>query len=208
MLRDINVDRGLLVAEKGYSEAALARAFSDDVDLDLDICTLEELKRWQSDIAIPYAGTHAVILPAPFAWVVDGSRNPDSLARLYRRGLTYQQAVDRWEFMYVNFWKREPPVDSLDALIEKQATDIMRHSRGEAIISVRDVRLRDDKRVVMRRAEVPSYSTAELAGFVEFPEFIFFAVLFTPLYVERRNTRKLEYLLRKVIPGTVRMGKA
>lgn len=204
MLQDIRVDRGILVTQTGYSEAALARAFRDDVDLDLDVFTLEELQQWQSSLAIPFVGPHAVILPSPFAWVVDGSRDPNSLALLYRRGLTYQQAVERWEYMYVNFWKRTTPVDSLDALLDKQAADLREHSRGDAVVAVTDMKLRDRERTVVRRAELPQYATAELTGFVEFPDFIFFAVLFTPLYVERRNRRKLEYLLRKIIPGNVK----
>src|SRR6266545_6783308 len=40
MLRDTEVNRGVLVSSSGYTDAALTRAYRDDVDLDLDVATL------------------------------------------------------------------------------------------------------------------------------------------------------------------------
>jgi len=57
---------------------------------------------------------------------------------------------------------------------------------------------------MVRRAAVPSYPSLEITGFVQFTNFIFFAVLFTPPEIERRNTRKLEYVLAKVLPMHIR----
>jgi hypothetical protein len=70
----------------------------------------------------------------------------------------------------------------------------------DAVISVRNVAARRGWRACVRRADIPKYPSAEITGFVEFPHAIFFAVLFTPLVVERRNVRKLEYILSKVLP--------
>jgi hypothetical protein len=203
LLRDTNVDRGIMVSASGYSEGAFTRAFRDDVDLDLDVLTLEELKRWQADGALPYAGRNAVAVSTPFGWVVDGQRVPGCLARLYCRGLTFEQAALNQEFMYVNLWDRRAPVDSIEALLAKQEVDIRGHAPG-AVISVREVPVSVGHRGCIRRADIAGYPTAEITGFVEFPDSIFFAVLFTLLVVERRNTRKLEYLLKRVLPLSVR----
>jgi hypothetical protein len=52
------------------------------------------------------------------------------------------------------------------------------------------------------------YPTTEITGFVEFPKSVFFVVLFTPLVAERRNVRKLEYMLKKVLPISIRQSAA
>jgi hypothetical protein len=205
LLRDVRVDRGVMVSASGYTEAALTRAFRDDVDLDLDVFTLDDFKRWQAAGAIPYAGRNAALLPAPLGWVVDIERpvRGAPLARLYRRGLTFLEAAHRREFMYVNIWDRRPPVDNLDALLEDQLLTI-RGVNPDAVVTVRSVGAQRGWRACVRRADIPEYPTAEITGFVEFPDAIFFAVLFTPLEVERRNVRKLEYILKKVLPMSVR----
>jgi len=207
LLRDAKLERGLMVSASGYSAAALTRAFRDDVDVDLDVFTLDEFRQWQAAGALPYAGRNAVLLSAPFGWAVDGQRVQNCLARLYRRGLTFEQAARHQEFMYVNLWDRRRPVDSLDALLAKQEADIRRHA-PDAVISVRDVPASLGHRGCIRRADIAGYPTAEITGFIEFPKSIFFAVLFTPLVVERRNTRKLEYMLKKVLPISVRQNAA
>lgn len=203
LLHDTGVNRGVIVSSSGYTEAALTRAYRDDVDLDLDVATLDEFKQWQAPLGIPYAGENAVIMPAPFAWAVDGQRRPGLFAMLYRRGLTLEVAARNREFMYINLWERCPPADSLEALLESQARDIREHS-PDALLSVREFRVKRGSRACIRRADIPRYPAAEITGFVEFTRFIFFAVMFTPLVVERRNTRKLEYLLQRVIPASVR----
>ena len=202
LLSDVEVDRGVLICPAGYTDAALTRAFRDDVDLDLDILTLEEFKKWQGPGALPYAGDHGVVMPAPLGWVIDADRAPGVLARLYRRGLAFEQALSRSEFMYVNIWQRTPPTDSLDALLAKQERDILAASPGAAI-TMRSIDVRRGLRGCVRRADIPGYPTAELTGFVEFDGFILFVVLFTPLTVERRNVRKLEHLLSQVIPFNI-----
>lgn len=207
LLHDIQVQRGIIVSASGYTEAALARAFRDDVDLDLDVFTLDEFRQWQAAVAIPYAGRNAVLVPAPFGWAVDGERFPHALARLYRRGVSFEEAANLSEFMYVNLWDRHPPVDSLEALLAKQEQDIRSHA-PDAAIGVLDAPTGAGYRGCIRRADIVGYPTAEITGFIEFPKVIFFSVLFTPLVVERRNVRKLEYLLQKVLPISVRHNTA
>ncbi|HYS54677.1 MAG TPA: restriction endonuclease [Thermoanaerobaculia bacterium] len=203
LLDDISVDRGMMVSPNGYTPAALDRAFRDDVDLDLEILSLAELQVWQAEGAIPYAGRNAVLLPSPFGWIIDGQRRSGMLARLYRRGLPFEEAAEMREWMYVNLWDRTGAVDSLEALLAKQSADI-HESSPEAIIHVDDIQNDGGRRICIRTADIPGYPATEITGFAEFANSIFFAVLFTPPAVERRNRRKLEYLLRKVQPIHVR----
>lgn len=104
--------------------------------------------------------------------------------------------------MYINFWDRGT-VWSLDHLLAQQSAEI-RDTDHDAIIHVEELETRPDARLVLRRAEIANYPTAEITGFAEFEAFIFFAVLFTPLAIERRNVRKLEYILRNILPISFR----
>lgn len=205
LLADVDAPRGIMVSGKGYTRAAVDRAFRDDVDLDLEICSLEAYKEWQVPGAIPYSGRNAVLLPAPLGWLVDAKRRSGTLAYLYRRGLTLEDAGHQREFMDVNLSDRRSPGDTLDALVGEQNADLLSDC-PEATITVDAASLRDGTRTCIRRADVPSYPSLEITGFVEFPSVIFFAVLFTPANVERRNVRKLEYLLQSVMPISVRHG--
>jgi len=63
---------------------------------------------------------------------------------------------------------------------------------------------RADAKTIIRLAEVPDYPTPEYTGFVEFVDFIFFAVLFTTPEMSKRNIGKLREILRTVLPLEVR----
>lgn len=205
MLNDVRVGRGLMITNLGYSDAALARAHRDDVDLDLDVLTLDEFREWQASGGIPFAGRNGIVLPAPIGWVLDATGQRDPLARLYRRGLTFAQAYDLGEFMYVNIWDRRPPVETLEQLLEKQRIDILRKF-PDAVITVSDFVARRNGRTCLRRTEIATYPSAEITAFAEFETGILFVVLFTPLAVERRNVRKLEYVIAKCVPAHIEHG--
>jgi len=200
LLRDIDVQRGIMISEAGYTSAAYQRAFADDVDLDLDIFSLAEFKQWQAALGIPYSGSQGVILPPPLGWVVDITRRADALAWLYQRGLSFDEAWKRKECMYVSISHRRPPVESLDELLEFQAKRVLKAVEDGKITSVTFPQLRTDARCAIRHFEAPHYPTVEITGFVEFSQFVFFVVLFTPLVVQRRDVRKLEQLMRRVLP--------
>lgn len=65
MLNDAEAHKGILITQKGYSQAAINRAHYDQLDLDLDILNFNDLKQFQGVAAIPYAGINAVLIPAP-----------------------------------------------------------------------------------------------------------------------------------------------
>ena len=105
--------------------------------------------------------------------------------------------------MYINFWDRKKSGQSLDDLI-KIHEDEFKEFFPKAEISYRETIKRKDARTLIRVVEIESYPTPEITGFVEFESFIFFCVLFTPEEVAKKNIRKLENILSKVIPIQVR----
>jgi tetratricopeptide (TPR) repeat protein len=55
----------------------------------------------------------------------------------------------------------------------------------------------------IRIADIDSYPCLEVTGFVHFDEFIFYAVLFTPIELLEKNIRKLQYMLSVCQPGKI-----
>ena len=202
MMNDLGVDRGMMISPKGYSKAAYERAYYDEIDVDLDIFSLAEFKAWQSAGGIPYAGSNGMLMPAPIGWVLEATPLKGVLAALYGRGHDFQSAFKKSEYMYVNFWNRDDDVHNLDLLLDKQAQDIL-SIHSDSKIHISDFAHREDARTCLRRAEIPSYPTAEFTAFAEFDLFILYIVMFSPLVLERKNLRKLEYVVQKSVPVKV-----
>ncbi|MCH7760412.1 restriction endonuclease [candidate division TA06 bacterium] len=199
LLRDVSAHKGVMISTEGYSQAAINRAHYDDLDLELDILNFKELGQFHAFGAITYAGGHGVLLPAPFGWVIDGTRRKGIVACLYQRGLDLEAAGSAREWMYINFWSKDETASDLESLFKHQEGYLRKQFPG-AEIQYADTVKRSDAKTKLRILNVVSYPTPEYTGFVEFEKFIFFCVLFTPKELEKKNLRKLSYILRRVLP--------
>jgi hypothetical protein len=103
------------------------------------------------------------------------------------------------EWMYLNFWHKDAAASDLDGLLRLQADTLK-----DGVLTYLPGVERTDARTAIRLAEVPGYLTPEYTGFVEFDDFVFFAVLFTTPEMSKRNLRKLREILRTVMPVNVR----
>lgn len=200
---DIGAHKGVMVSLNGYTKAAANRAHHDDSDIELDVLPFGELKLFQAFGALPYVGGYGVALPAPFGWIIDGSRPKGDIAALYQRGFDLEQAQRVNEWMYVNFWIREGEVNTLEKLLVQQESYMLSHY-PQAKIDYRD----GPERITRIRCfEGKSYPAPEYTGFVEFDHFIFFCVMYTPRAFANRNLRKLTSILRSVVPFTINSQK-
>jgi hypothetical protein len=207
MLDDIEAHKGILITQVGYSQAAIKRAHYDQHDIDLDILNYEDLKDLQGEGAIPYSGNNGVLMPAPLGWVIDGKRRQGCVATLYQRGLTLEEAGKHKEWMYINFSQKTSETKTAEEVAELQDKGI-REDFPDAKITYLPTIKRKDARTLLRRIDISTYPTPEYTGFVEFDDFVFFAVLFTPVELAKRNIRKLEYIMAKVLPLGVRHSTA
>lgn len=207
MLNDVEAHKGILITQQGYSEAAINRAHYDQIDLELDILNFKDLKHLQGEIAIPYAGNNVVLMPAPLGWVIDAKRQSGFVAALYQRGLTIEEAYKQNEWIYINFWEKSPKAKTIEELTKLQE-EKLRERFPDVQISYLPTIKRPGAQILLRKANIPSYTALEYTGFVEFKDFIFFAVLFTPVEIAKRNIRKLEYVMAKVIPGKIQENTA
>ena len=175
MMADVEAHRGILISTNGYSKTAVVRAHNEvNQDVELDVFSLEELKHFQSELAVPFSGKVGVVLESPFGWVIDATRRNGAVAYLYQRGNDLAAAGNAKEWMYINFWQRQTPDQDLDHVLQLQAKTL-----HNAKLTYLPGVVRPDAKTLIRLAEVPGYPTPEYTGFVEFNDFIFFAVLFT-----------------------------
>jgi GNAT superfamily N-acetyltransferase len=206
LTRDVEAHTGMMVALEGYTPAAVKRAHNDDVDMILDVLNFEELKIFQGFAAFPYSGDRGVSIAAPFGWIVDATQRPGMVATLYERGLTFEDAARNNEFMYVAFWdKRNNEVNSIDALLKHQEGYMLEGSPDAEILLLeraRNRRVGAETRI--RRFKKNTYPTPEYTGFVDFEDFIFMCVLFTPESLERKNLRKLRCVIGDAFPMKVK----
>jgi hypothetical protein len=161
--------------------------------------TVVELKQFQAFAAFPYAGDNGVLLTAPFGWVVDGTNRKEGVATLYQRGYDLKAAYHAKEWMYVNFWAKDSTASSLGELIKHQEA-YLRADFPTAKITYLNSPKRKSSETMIRCFVEQTYPATEYTGFVEFKDFIFFCVLFSPPELANRNVRKLEHVLRTVMP--------
>jgi len=204
---DVNASKGVLISLKGHSHAATSRAYNDDSSIELDVLNFSELKQFQAHAALPFAGDNGVFLMAPFGWIVDGTKIGGAVATLYQRGYDLNKAGRAKEWMYVNFWAKDATASTLDALIKHQDDGMLKDFPG-AIITYQEGPRREMGTTKIRYVIEQSYPAHEYTGFVEFDQFIFFCVLFTPPELAARNLRKLEYVLSTVMPFGVKRAAA
>lgn len=194
-LEDVGADKGIIVSEKGFTPAAISRAHKGKDDIEVDILSLAELQQFQSQGAFPYAGDSALALTAPFGWVIDGTRRGFTPVVLYRRGISFEEATGKEkEWMYIQFWRKQTEVDTLENLIGAQNESLIDQDE-RAIINVSEV-----EGLMVRQAFLPSYPTPEITVFREFWWFIAFAVVYCPECYVERDTKKAVTMLKEAIP--------
>lgn len=196
MVEDIEAHQGVLITQKGFSQAAINRAYYGNNKVELDIINFDDLKEFQSFNALPYAGHFAVIIPAPFGWVLDLKDKINSFATIHQRGLTLKDAQKKNEWMYMQFWKIDTPSFGIDKLIEIQNKNILEVDPNTKFSYNSAVKRHDDLKTKIRIADVSKYPLLEVTGFIQFEEYIIFIVLFTPRELFNKNLRKLQYLLK------------
>jgi tetratricopeptide (TPR) repeat protein len=194
MVEDVEAHQGILITQKGFSKAAINRAYYGNHKVELDIINFDELSKFQSTTALPYSGHFAVIVPAPFGWVLDLENKINSFATLHQRGLTLKQAQKRKEWMYMDFWKTDNP--NIDYLIEIQNRNILTIDPNAVLTYNSLVKRNDGLRTKIRIADIKAYPALEVTGFIQFEKHILFIILFTPKELLSKNLRKLQYLLK------------
>lgn len=203
MVHDIGADQGIIVTPKGYSKAAINRAYYGSSEIELDILNFDELLRFQGFGGITYSGKYGALLPSPFGWIVDGARTGFAIATLYQRGLTLEKAMKRGEWIYMNIFHYDKNIKNLDELIDYQE-EATKSSNPLATFEYGDSVIRHDaQKTIIRKIIRVENPLHEYTGFVDFNTHCVFCVLLTPEELKKKNIRKLEYVIETLLPINV-----
>lgn len=202
MLRDVGCDRGIIITNNGFTSSAENLAFYGDDDIDLDILSLSNLREFQGIGAIPYSGKLGLLVRSPLGWVTDAKSREGLIASFYQRGLSFEQALERREFMYMNFWHLKDQ-ESLDDLLQVQEANLgLFYPDGFRIAYSSIVGGRNG---VMKLREVELFGKGhlEISGFLVIDQCVVFGVMHTPRLRKTKNLRKLIHLLTLALPAEV-----
>ena len=202
-LEDVEATHGLLVTKRGYSEAAINRAYYGPHSLELDVLNFDDLLENQGLLAIPYSGKASIMLPTPFGWVIDNTRQLEYPACLYQRGSDLKKAQENLEWMYLNFWHKDEKVSSISKLVEMQNETMEACYTNLCINERRSPKRKDGRDTYIRVATSDQLFCREITGYIDCDEFIVFFVLFTKEELENRNLRKLACILKCSIPAII-----
>lgn len=194
MIKDVGVDYGIIVSEKGFTKAAIKRAHLGEDNIEVDILSMKELKQLQGIIAIPYIDNYGIIINSPFGWIVDGESRENMQAILFQRGLSFEEAIENKEWAYINAVVKDKEISSEKELVFLQNQRLLCWDKNGKI----EEKMEDGIRI--RIFESEKYPTKEITLFREFQEFVLFVVLFSPDYLLNRNIRKIRHLLMNAIP--------
>jgi len=203
MLEDVDANQGLMVTHKGYSQAAVNRAYYGPQNLELDILNFDKLLKGQGLDAAPYAGKNALLLSAPFGWIIDIKKHQGHLTCLYQRGLNLAEAQKKQEWIYVNFWKKDKFASNIEELVLMQNDQMRSDYTNLCVNEFRSPNRKDGLGTYIRIAQFDELSCREITGFIDCDEFIAFFVLFTTEELQGRNIRKLSHLLQYSSPTKI-----
>lgn len=205
MVEDVEAVQGILITSKGYSQAAINRAYYGPTDIELDILNFEELKQFQGAVGLAHSGWHGAVIPTPFGWIIDGTRRENSITTLYQRGKTYEEAVQHSEFIYVNISSYDEKLKNLDDVLNFHQENTLYFHPTATFEYVDTIVRQDDSKTLIRKILRDETHLEEYTGFVSFEDFCVFCVLFTPKELSLKNIRKLEYIIERIIPMAVHL---
>jgi len=196
MVKDVKAHQGVMITNNGYSQAAINRVYYAGENIELDIINFDEIENFQGFAAVPYSGDFGVIIRAPFGWVVDWRHKIGNFPSIIQRGITFEGAKKRNEWMYFDVSKRPIPDATMNQAIEQQNVQILRrYPRTE--FEYKDLEEKTGKPSKLRKAyfrdlEPPRF---ELASFVDLETHLLIVYMITPIELVTKNQRKLEYLV-------------
>lgn len=209
MIEDVGADYGILISELGFTKGALLRATNNPKGIDLDIYDFKSIThQLQGEYAFPLADKNAALILAPFGWIVDAKkREIPAICFLYKRGLTFEEALSGGEFAYVNFWNIEDDISNIKKLSDYQINNMSQIWEIENIDYQPSFNnLGND--ALVRIIQRSNYPLIEITGFIRFDDFIFFCVCNTTEVYAKRNLRKMHTLLKQTLPLKVKRSKS
>lgn len=200
-VRDVRASKGIMITNRGYSDAAYNRATYDSHDVELRIIPYRDLDQFQDCWAIPYLGSHCALVSAPPGWIVDAAPSRRWLAAFYPAGFNRTEAYHKEGFIYLSLSKKDHNWPNLTYLLERQRSEI---TYGNPTVSYSPTVDREDCSTILRIIEAEEMrDTVEYSLFLDYPGVVLFLVLLTTKSEEHENVKRLEWIAQKLIKGNV-----
>ncbi|MEL7167922.1 MAG: restriction endonuclease [Bacteroidota bacterium] len=204
--QDVGANKGVIITNGGYSEAALNRAHHDTQDVELRIVNLDDLEESQSVLAVAYSGSRGVLISAPPGWVVDARPILPVPAALYPLGLQQEEAIGAEGYAYVGFWQQDEEAASVEELEQLQSLYV-REAFPEAEISVAEELKRTDLDSLVARSDgMETYNGPEYRLYLDAGDFIVFVVMLAPENRAESYYEKLIWIGEYLVPVDVSFG--
>lgn len=205
-LHDVKANKGVLITNRGFTKAAQARAENDShVDLDIRIINFDRLEQFQGFGGIAYKEPAGVIIQPPNGWILDfKQRYPSVLATLYPMGLSFEQAIDSWQYIYVYITIKTDVNPNLESLFKYQEGYIRQRS-SNSIIEYFPKKIREDANSILRVITYSEFDLIDHTLFVDFEDFVFYCTLATSKELQKKNLKRLEQMMAKAIPLEVKI---
>lgn len=201
-LQDLKVSKGILITNKGFTQAALNRATYDTQDIELRIINYDDLEAFQNFCAIPYSGKHCVFVSSPPGWVVDAAPEGNYLCSFYPAGLSQAEAYHTEGFVYLGIFHKDNNLPTLNAFTKFQDERLSYNLPKIEYITTSAAR--EDCKLSMRVIDAKEMNdTIEYTIFLDYLEVVVFMVLLTPRSKEHEYKKKLEWIAEKLQKGII-----
>ena len=209
MLDDLKADKGVIITNVGYTEAALERAKFDSRNISLDILDFEDLPTFKgTSDAFPSRWNDkermAIVFSCPFGWQIHPTPPvPGASAGLTKKGVTWEDGWKSKECIYMHLIsKREfPQLEDIFALHESSSL------KFDPKVEFDYFEDYDDRftnpfcdKIVLRTGYYSVYPETEATVFLDFGTFYAYFVLTSPVKNRDRNLNKLAFITRTAIP--------
>lgn len=193
MLRDIDVNVGIIISDIGFTKGAINRAINDPDNIQVDIMSMQEFSKFQGYGGIVYSKNMGAIIKSPFGWILDAEQYGFSPAVLYRRGTNFQKALFDLNFVYVNFFPHDGKFAAKEDVCQFHNIEVNEfYNDPEILIS-------EENGILIREFYNPIRDCYDITAYKDDDKFTVFATLLTKKDFRSINIEKLKYIVSSLI---------
>ncbi|MDI7191458.1 restriction endonuclease [Leptospira santarosai] len=207
-LHDVKANKGVMITNHGYTKAAINRAKNDTyTDVQLEIVKYSELKNFKGFGGILHHGPIMSFVTPPPGWLLDGKKRnlKNSLAILHPLGKTLNEALRKPQYILCNVinnfdsnFQLRPNRELENYIKFCQNKLFNRYSRLEEITLSSFVEL-DGSPSILQKTVLSKW--IEYTVYLDYEFFFHIFTLKTTLRTEKEDLRKLEYVVKMLMPG-------
>lgn len=200
-LRDLNYSRGIMISEKGFTEAAFTRAMQE-TEIQLYVLDFKQLNDKVGFWANPYNGQCGAFISAPSGWIVDAALPPELFNQmgqcaLYPMGMKLEDAASKRHWMYFNIIPVGTALGgTIQSLFDHQYKEVLLTDPGSTVSYWSDNI--GNNVFLFRELYYKNDGYTEYSVGIETDLFVAYFVLTAPHESKERNLAKLRYMMSEI----------